>query len=402
MSQNNNAAGPDMSAHEQDLAANPYMNAAAGTAVPDLDAAAPQLRNEENQRMNRKALMFLGVLVLVVLAMAWLLLSRGGKTEERPAAVREDRPYVPDQPAVMRAPPLPPPEQPVAMVPPLPLAEPTAAYERMPVDGPVAPRGPSLVDRRIGDAGGLPAGMAMDESGMMAGGMPAMPGMPGQAGTAAPASSTIQAQLGDTAQAGFLNRRDTLLQRGTYIRCVLETRVVSDHAGFTSCIVTEAVYSTTGQTLLLPKGSKVFGSYAGAMTDRVQVIWDRVTTPNGVDVQMSSPGVDGLGGAGHPGDLDNHWAQKLSSALLISLVADGFKWAAAEHGPRDYEVGANGTIVSTPYESATARTMERMANDVLNQQLNRKPTVTINQGTVVNVYVAKDVDFSAVVANLAR
>ena len=52
--------------------------------------------------------------------------------------------------------------------------------------------------------------------------------------------------------------------------------------------------------------------------------------------------------------------------------------------------------MSTPYESATARTMERMANDVLTQQLNRKPTVTINQGTVVNVYVARDVDFSAV------
>jgi len=227
--------------------------------------------------------------------------------------------------------------------------------------------------------------------------MPPLPGAP-----AAAADAGIQGQLKDVAQAGFLHRRDTLLQRGTYIRCVLETRVVTDHPGFTSCVVTEPVYSTSGQTLLLPRGSKVFGSYGGAMTDRVQVILDRITTPNGVDVQMSSPGVDGLGGAGHPGDLDNHWGQKIASALLISLVADGFKWAAAEHGPRDYEIGASGTIVSTPYESATARTMERMANDVLSQQLGRKPTVTINQGTVVNVYVARDVDFSAVVANLRR
>lgn len=399
MSQNNNTPGPEMAAHDPDLAANPYMSAAGGGPVPDLDAAAPQLRNEENQRMNRKALMFLGVLILVVLAMAWLLLSRGSKSEERPAAVREDRPYVPEAPSVMRAPPLPPPVQPMEMVPPLPLVEPAPSYDSMPMAGPVAPRGPTLVDRRIGDAGGMPAGMAMGDADMMSGGMP---GMPQQVPGAPQSAGTIQAQLKDTAQAAFLNRRDTLLQRGTYIRCVLETRVVSDHAGFTSCIVTESVYSTTGQTLLLPKGSKVFGSYSGAMTDRVQVIWDRVTTPNGVDVQMSSPGVDGLGGAGHPGDLDNHWAQKLSSALLISLVADSFKWAAAEHGPRDYEVGANGTIVSTPYESATARTMERMSNEVLNQQLNRKPTVTINQGTLVNVYVAKDVDFSAVVANLSR
>jgi type IV secretion system protein VirB10 len=32
----------------------------------------------------------------------------------------------------------------------------------------------------------------------------------------------------------------------------------------------------------------------------------------------------------------------------------------------------------------------------LDRSVNRPATVTINQGSVVNVYVAKDVDFSAV------
>ncbi|MNU09150.1 Type IV secretion system protein virB10 [compost metagenome] len=50
--------------------------------------------------------------------------------------------------------------------------------------------------------------------------------------------------------------------------------------------------------------------------------------------------------------------------------------------------------VQSPYESATARSMERLANDAMSQR--RPPTVTINQGTIVNVYVAKDVDFSDV------
>ncbi len=40
--------------------------------------------------------------------------------------------------------------------------------------------------------------------------------------------------------------------------------------------------------------------------------------------------------------------------------------------------------------------MERLANDALTRAGNRPPTITINQGTIVNVYVAKDVDFSAV------
>lgn len=398
MSQNPTDNMNDPGAIDPALVNNPYVNAARAEPVPDLDASAPQLRVEENQRMNRKALMFLGLLILLVLGMAWLMLGRSSKEADKPtAAPREERPYIPDSPTVARMPALPPPAEPMPMVPPLPLAEPMPMAMDDGGMGPMmsAPRGPTLLSRRIDDAGGMQAGAGMP-------GEYGMGQMPGQMGAMPGGDSTIQAQLKDVGQAAFLHRRDTLLQRGTYIRCVLETRMVTDHPGFTSCIVTEPVYSTTGQTLLLPRGSKVFGSYSGAMTDRVQVIWDRITTPNGVDVQMSSPGVDGLGGAGHPGDLTNHWGQKISAALLISLVADGFKYAAAEHGPTEYEVGANGTIVSKPYESATARTMENMANQVLNQQLNRRPTVTINQGTVVNVYVARDVDFSSVVANLRR
>jgi type IV secretion system protein VirB10 len=33
---------------------------------------------------------------------------------------------------------------------------------------------------------------------------------------------------------------------------------------------------------------------------------------------------------------------------------------------------------------------------MISQQMARSPTITINQGTVLNVYVAKDVDFSGV------
>ena len=42
--------------------------------------------------------------------------------------------------------------------------------------------------------------------------------------------------------------------------------------------------------------------------------------------------------------------------------------------------------------------MERLANQALDKAANRPATVTINQGTVVNVYVAKDVDFAGVLA----
>ena len=241
--------------------------------------------------------------------------------------------------------------------------------------------------------GGDPAAVDSSPAGPWGGMLP-----PGGVPTAAIADTQTD-DASSASAARPIRQPDTLLVRGTYIRCVLETRIVTDVPGFTSCIVTEPVYSINGRRLLIPKGSKVLGRYGTRPTGpRVEVVWDRITTPNGLDVAMSSPGVDNLGSAGHPGHYSAHWGQRIASALLISLISDAFKYAAAEEGPRSSEIGAGGVVVQSPYESTTARTMERLANQAL--ETSRPPTVTIHQGTVVNVYVARDVDFSGVVAAL--
>jgi type IV secretion system protein VirB10 len=198
--------------------------------------------------------------------------------------------------------------------------------------------------------------------------------------------------------AQYLRNPDTLLVRGTYIRCVLETRIITDVDGFTSCIVTEPVYSINGRKLLLPKGSKALGRYSGEPKGpRVAVVWDRITTPTGLDVALQGPGVDNLGGAGHPGDYNGHWFSRMSSALMISLISDAFKYYAAEEGPQTDSVTTGGNVVTQPFESNTAKTMERLANQALSKSMQRPATVTINQGTVLNIYVAQDVDFSGVI-----
>lgn len=377
---------------------NPYFASARQQDVEDLDAAAPSLRAEEGQRLNRRALLFLGATLVLILVMAFMFLkmfNSGSKEQSRPREARAERPLVPDAPQVEPA--LPPPAAAeAAPVAPLPLEEPREyGRENMgEVRREQRPMGPSLVDRRIADSSG--------------GGVGGMQGPPGEGNApgAAPlphsgdpgAQPPIQAQLAETSFATYLQKPDTLLLRGTYIRCVLETHIVTDVSGFTSCVVTEPVYSVNGKSLLLPKGSKVSGSYSGGggRTNRVAVVWDRITTPNGLDVLMSSPGVDNLGGAGHPGDLNNHWASKITSALMISLIADAFKYEGEKHGPQRTTITENGTTYIEPYESETANTMQRLSEQMISQQMARSPTITINQGTVLNVYVAKDVDFSGV------
>ncbi|MFL6588112.1 MAG: TrbI/VirB10 family protein [Luteimonas sp.] len=378
--------------------ANPY-EARVGQQA-DLDADAPLLQAAEVQRLNRRALVFLAGIVLLLGGLAFWVFSGGGPTGEdvRPRTQAAEQIVIPAAPRDLPELPIARPAAPHPELPPLPVIEdprpaPSAGMGEALSSGMFSgSAAPSLLERRMQDVAG---GSGM--SGMSSTGADGMTGVPEGFGAAAPAS-VMQAPADGPTSARPLYSPDTLLLRGTYIRCVLQSRVISDFPGYTSCIVTEPVYSVNGRRLLLPRGSKVMGFYNAdsVIGDRAGIIWDRITTPTGLDVNMRSPGVDALGAAGNAGHYTAHWGQRLASALLISMLSDAFKYAAAEHGQPQTSFG-NGFVVQNPYESNTARTLERMANMALERNMARPPTVTVNQGTVVNVYVARDVDFSAVV-----
>lgn len=380
---------------------------ASAAATDELDANAPFLQDGEGQRLNRKALLFVAGMVALLALSAALVFKKMGQ-DASPAEAREDRVVVPDLPMepTARAHTSPPPAianeaLPDVVLPPLPPEPIPLAPQAM------APRSamasvdaaPTLLERRTqteseASARAVRQGPVLDAytQALVDGGLRGL-----DSGKQPGAATPNQQATTDATSARFVDRPGALLPRGTYIRCVLETRIVTDLPGFTSCIVAAPVFSLDGGQRLLSRGSKLLGRYEReANGPRIAVVWDRILTPEGIDVSMSSPGVDNLGGAGHPGDYDAHWGSRMGAALLISLVSDAFGYAAAEHGPATTTIG-NGLVTQQPFESATARTMERLANQALARAANRPATVTIPQGSVVNVYVAKDIDFSAVV-----
>lgn len=366
------------------LANNPYSNQYQRSAAPDLDAAAPQLRSNDLRRMNQRALLLLGAVVLLLLFVAYWMISSAGKRSEQPKP-REEKVTVAEAPR-----PVPLPALPQRQPEPIPLAQqplpPLPVQTQPPAPTPQISREATLLQRRIVSDDAAAVGQ--------------------QQATAQPSQQVRGPQVAgidasNITSAQPLTHPDTLMQRGTYIRCVLETHIVSDVPGFTSCLVTEPVYSFNGHRLLLPKGSKVLGSYQRdgdvATARRVGVVWDRIITPTGIDVNMASPGIDNLGGAGLPGHYDAHWPERISSALLISMLSDAFKYEAAEHGPKSTTI-TNGVVTQEPFESNTAQTVQNLSNQAVAASANRLPTITIHQGTIIYVYVAKDVDFSGVVA----
>jgi type IV secretion system protein VirB10 len=377
------------------LANNPYSAQQRQAASPDLDANAPVLRSNDLARMNRRAMMFLAIIVLMLAVLGFWLIWGGSNRNAAPKAK-------PETIEIPQAPPVPPlpsqtPVRPMRLAPQP--AIPLVATPQLPPPAPVqirpAQQGPTLLQRRIEDSSDSGSGGGGSGGTSAGGGNTAQASAVGMQVPGMPPENVVP-DTPTTAQA--LTDPDTLMEQGTFIRCVLQTRIITDYPGFASCIVTEPVYSFTGRHLLLPKGSKVIGKYGnGGTSSRVAVIWDRIITPNGIDIDMKSPGVDDLGGAGYEGYVDSHWPSRIGAALLVSILSDAFSYEAAEHGPRTATV-TNGAVVETPFQSNTANTLQQLAGQAVRRSADRQPTITINQGTIVDIYVAKDVDFSGVVS----
>ena len=382
--------------------ANPYFANQQEPGSPDLDANAPFLRSTEDQRLNRKALGFLaGIIALLVVAAVFIYksASSGGAEDTKQADEQVVIPDLPrDVPQPVQTPPIEvvqtPPRNDVQQLPPLPVGDRDRMAPPSSSDYPQGPRPPTLMERRMTSTGeGTQQGESSSGSQLQDPFVQALM----QANGVNPAGAKSQASEDMQASARFLGNPDALLARGTYIRCVLAMRIVTDIPGFTSCVVSEPVYSFNGRRMLVPKGSRILGRYdTDATGPRVAVIWDRITTPTGIDINMASPGVDGLGGAGHPGDYNAHWPSRIGSALLISLISDVFKYTGEKNGPKSTTYYGNGAVVEQPFESNTARAMQRLADQAVDRSASRPATVTINQGTVLNVYVAQDVDFTGV------
>lgn len=193
----------------------------------------------------------------------------------------------------------------------------------------------------------------------------------------------------DARQAGMLNHRDFLLAKGAFIDCALQTRLDSTVPGMTACVVTRNIYSDNGKVLLIERGSTVTGEYQSNMRQgmaRIYVLWTRVKTPNGVVVNLDSPGADPLGGAGVPGYINNHFWKRFGGALMLSLVDDVARYATQNNGSSNGQLNFNSTGDATT----------DMASIALQNTINIPPTLYKNQGDQVGIYIARDLDFSSV------
>ena len=239
-----------------------------------------------------------------------------------------------------------------------------------------------------------PAPIGATSLGMPPSGGPTMGGVP--SGTSTQTGGLFGGQLQGSATlrvaASMLANRSLTLPKGTAFTCALKTKVVSATSGFVSCQVQRNVFSDDGRVLLVERGSHMDGEYRIASlrpgTVRIPVLWTRIRTPNGVTVDIDSPGTGQLGESGIDGYVDNRWFERIGAAMLLSLIDDSVKLVVQNQ--------ANDTQANTVVLPSTTANTSKLAEKVLDSTINIPPLIYQNQGGIVGIYVARDVDFSSV------
>jgi type IV secretion system protein VirB10 len=205
----------------------------------------------------------------------------------------------------------------------------------------------------------------------------------------------------ETARATKNNRIDALIPQGTMIRGTLETAIQSDLPGMVRAITSEDVYSFDGRRVLIPKGTMLTGEYRSGLSrgqTRVLVAWTRILRADGVSVSLGSYGTDGLGRSGLAGDVDNHYPERFGSAILLSVVGGVSSFVAGLNSDGQTAYAGGGSYIQQQAQSQAqqtiAQTMSDLANQALKDSISIPPTIHVDQGTRIMVFVRRDLDFS--------
>ncbi len=344
----------------------------------DIDRDGSVVSSPSGRQLTTAQKLGIGLLLVVVfLSVIWI----EQLTKSKPS-VRQANIAIPTSPGIFRA-------APVVLQP----SPPPAAALPMPAAAPSTPR--------LGQGGRHE--MTPAESPIFAFSGSAPEATPQTAVPAAPAvsrseenepqpsalSTRLQPTVLRGTKASMLPHPDMLVTEGTMIACTLQTAIDTQLAGYVKCVLPQDVRGTTGNVVLLDRGTQVVGEIQNGLVngqDRVFVLWDRAETPDHAVITLASPGTDTLGRSGLHGRVNNHLWERFGGAIVLSLLQGSIQVGTA--------LASNSGGNTSTFVGGFQGNDQQVTNTALQNTINIPPTLIKNQGDNISIFVAKDLDFS--------
>lgn len=196
------------------------------------------------------------------------------------------------------------------------------------------------------------------------------------------------ASTGPISASGPLHR----LLEGTFIDTVLTNRLDGSSAAPVNCLVTNPVYSHSGQHVLIPAGARILGETKPVQAlgeTRLAVVFHRVLLPDGRTYALTQfNGLNQVGDAGLRDRVNQHYLSTFGASAAVGLITGLSQFLGNVGFAGD---GDRTIVIAGGVGNATSQA----TGQVMNRFLNRLPTITIREGHRVKVYLTGDVELPA-------
>ena len=166
----------------------------------------------------------------------------------------------------------------------------------------------------------------------------------------------------------------------------LQNKLVGELAGPLNEIIDTDIRSRDRQHILIPKGSILLGTAArtsSSYDSRLSVGFHRMLLPDGTGRDLhNAVGLDLAGETALKDKTDHHLKSTIATTVALGGLAGFSQFGAGS-------AFTGGGIDS--YRSGISQQAGQTGQQLIGRSLNRPPTITINEGHAVNVYLSEDI-----------
>ena len=193
------------------------------------------------------------------------------------------------------------------------------------------------------------------------------------------------------------------LSAGSVIPGFTVTALNSDLPGKVVGRISSDVYdSATGRHVLIPQGSVAVGEYSSLVSNgqnRLLIAWEMLTFPDGRSIDLQrQPGTDASGASGLADHVDYHWDKLALAGGISTAVAIGGELAEGDNSGFGQTADVGEQLRELVFGGASDTT-SRIANKIIDRQLDVQPTITVRPGWRFNILLTRNLVIEPYVDN---